>query len=52
MIVITMTDCPIGLRGDLTKWLLEVSAGAFVGQVRARVRDQGNHKRRQGNNGV
>lgn len=40
MIVITMTDCPIGLRGDLTKWLLEVSAGVFVGQVSARVRDQ------------
>jgi CRISPR-associated protein Cas2 len=39
MIVITMTDCPIGLRGDLTKWLLEVSPGVFVGQVSARVRD-------------
>lgn len=39
MIVITMTDCPIGLRGDLTKWLLEISAGVFVGQVSARVRD-------------
>jgi CRISPR-associated protein Cas2 len=39
MIVITMTDCPIGLRGDLTKWLLEVSAGVFVGQVSSRVRD-------------
>jgi len=39
MIVITMTDCPIGLRGDLTKWLLEVSAGVFVGQVSARVRE-------------
>lgn len=40
MIVITMTDCPIGLRGDLTKWLLEVSPGVFVGQISARVRDQ------------
>jgi CRISPR-associated protein Cas2 len=39
MIVITMTDCPIGLRGDLTKWLLEINAGVFVGQVSARVRD-------------
>lgn len=39
MLVITMTDCPIGLRGDLTKWLLEISAGVFVGQVSARVRD-------------
>jgi CRISPR-associated protein Cas2 len=40
MIVLTMTDCPIGLRGDLTKWLFEISPGVFVGQVSARVRDQ------------
>lgn len=40
MIIITMTDCPIGLRGDLTKWLLEISPGVFVGQVSARVREQ------------
>lgn len=39
MIVVTMTDCPIGLRGDLTKWLLEINTGVFVGQVSARVRD-------------
>lgn len=39
MIVLTMTDCPIGLRGDLTKWLLEISPGVFVGQTSARVRD-------------
>lgn len=40
MIIITMTDCPIGLRGDLTKWLVEISPGVFVGKVSARVRDQ------------
>jgi CRISPR-associated protein Cas2 len=39
MIVITVTNCPASLRGDLTKWLLEISAGVFVGQVSARVRD-------------
>jgi CRISPR-associated protein Cas2 len=39
MIVLTMTDCPIALRGDLTKWLLEISAGVFVGKVSARVRE-------------
>jgi len=39
MIVITMANCPTGLRGDLTKWLLEISTGVFVGQVSARVRD-------------
>jgi CRISPR-associated protein Cas2 len=40
MIVISMTDCPVGLRGDLTKWLLEINTGVFVGQVSARVRDR------------
>jgi len=39
MIVLHLTDCPIGLRGDLTKWLLEISSGVFVGQISARVRD-------------
>jgi CRISPR-associated protein Cas2 len=39
MLVLTLTDCPPGLRGDLTKWLFEISAGVFVGQVSARVRE-------------
>lgn len=39
MIVITLTDCPIALRGDLTKWLLEINTGVFVGRVSARVRE-------------
>jgi CRISPR-associated protein Cas2 len=40
MMVLSLTDCPTGLRGDLTKWLFEVSAGVYVGKVNARVRDQ------------
>lgn len=40
MVVIVLTACPVGLRGDLTRWLLEISAGVFVGHVSARVRDQ------------
>ena len=40
MIVITLTDCPLALRGDLTKWLQEVNTGVYVGQVSARVRDE------------
>lgn len=40
MIVISVVNCPIGLRGDLTKWLLEISPGVFVGQVSRRVREQ------------
>jgi len=39
MIVVTLTDCPISLRGDLTKWLFEINTGVFVGHVNARVRD-------------
>jgi len=39
MIVLTLTNCPISLRGDLTKWLLEINTGVFVGRVSARVRD-------------
>lgn len=39
MIVVTLTDCPPKLRGDLTKWLCEINAGVYVGQVSARVRE-------------
>lgn len=37
--VLVLSACPAGLRGDLTKWLLEVSAGVFVGNVSARIRE-------------
>lgn len=40
MTVIVVAACPVGLRGHLTRWLLEISAGVFVGKVSARVRDQ------------
>jgi CRISPR-associated protein Cas2 len=40
MLALTLTDCPAGLRGDLTKWLLEIAAGVYVGNVSARVRDE------------
>ena len=40
MVVVVLTACPAGLRGDLTKWLLEIAPGVFVGHVSARVRDR------------
>lgn len=40
MIVLVLTACPEGLRGHLTRWLMEVSAGVFVGRPTARIRDQ------------
>jgi CRISPR-associated protein Cas2 len=39
MTVIVVAACPVGLRGHLTRWLLEISAGVFVGRVSTRVRD-------------
>lgn len=39
MTVIVLTNCPSGLRGFLTRWLLEISAGVFIGNPSARVRD-------------
>ena len=38
MTVIILTAVPPGLRGHLTRWLLELSPGVFVGHVSARVR--------------
>lgn len=40
MVVISLTDCPPKLRGDLTKWLLEINTGVYCGQLSARVRDE------------
>jgi CRISPR-associated protein Cas2 len=38
--VIVLTACPVGLRGHLTQWLLEISAGVYVGHISARVRER------------
>jgi|HigsolmetaGSP11D_1036233.scaffolds.fasta_scaffold03521_4 CRISPR-associated protein Cas2 len=40
VIVLTLTDCPPSLRGEITRWLLEIDTGVYVGRVSARVRDQ------------
>lgn len=40
MITLVLSKVPEGLRGHLTKWLLEVAPGVFVGTVSARVRDE------------
>lgn len=39
MIVLVVTACPAGLRGDLSKWLIELSPGVFVGRPSARIRE-------------
>ena len=40
MVVIVLERVPPGLRGELSRWLLEPRAGVFVGQVSAMVRDR------------
>ena len=40
MVVISTSAVPVGLRGELTRWLLEISPGTFVGNISARVRDE------------
>ncbi|TDG77803.1 type I-E CRISPR-associated endoribonuclease Cas2e [Lactobacillus pasteurii] len=39
MIVVTMTNVPPALRGDLTRWCQEVQTGVYVGNFSARIRD-------------
>ena len=40
MVVLVLTACPSGLRGDLTRWLLEIAPGVYVGRISARVRER------------
>ncbi len=40
MVVLVLERVPVSLRGELTRWLLEVRAGVFVGDVSALVRDK------------
>ena len=38
MVVIVLTAVPAGLRGFLTRWLLEIAPGVFVGRISHRIR--------------
>jgi CRISPR-associated protein Cas2 len=40
MVMIVLEKVPVSLRGELTRWLLELSPGVFVGRVSAMVRDK------------
>lgn len=40
MTVVVLVAAPEGLRGHLTRWMIEVSAGVFVGNPSARVRNR------------
>ena len=40
MMVLTIDHSPLKLRGELTKWLMEVKPGTFAGKVSALVRQK------------
>jgi len=40
MMVLILESVPPSLRGELTRWLLELKAGVFVGRVSALVRER------------
>lgn len=39
MTVVVLTNCPAGLRGFLSRWLMEISAGVFIGNPSRRIRE-------------
>ena len=40
MVILLTENVSEGLRGELTRWFLEVKAGTFVGNISAAVREQ------------
>lgn len=40
MVVLSVTNCPPKMRGDLTKWMTEIDVGVYVGQLSSRVREK------------
>lgn len=38
--VITLTNVPPSLKGDLTKWMQEIATGVYIGQMNTRIRDE------------
>lgn len=39
MVMIAMDNAPQSIRGELTKWFLELKPGVFVGNANARIRE-------------
>lgn len=40
MVVLAVENMPIGVRGELTRWLIEAKAGVFVGNVNPTLRSK------------
>ena len=39
MVIVTLTKCPPKLRGDLSKWFIEINTGVYCGNVNQRIRE-------------
>ena len=35
-----MSNAPVSLRGDLTKWMQEIATGVYIGNLNSRVREE------------
>lgn len=40
MTVLILEKAPAGLRGEMSKWMIEASCGVFVGKISALVREK------------
>ncbi len=40
MTVIVLSGCPPSIRGYLSRWMIEIAAGVYVGTLSARVREE------------
>ena len=40
MVILVMERVPVGLRGELSRWMIEPKANVFVGRLSAMVRDK------------
>ena len=40
MVVLVLERVPVSLRGELTRWMLEIRSGVFVGTLTSVVRDR------------
>jgi CRISPR-associated protein Cas2 len=40
MIVLILDNASASLKGELTRWLIQIKPGVFVGKLSARVRDK------------
>lgn len=40
MTVVTISNAPMSLRGDLTKWMQEIATGVYIGDLNSRVREE------------